>query len=215
MIEIIPAILTNDPKELEEKIMPLEGKVRRVQIDIVDGNLVDNRTVSPDVLGNLETSLLIDFQLVTKEPVDWLERCVKGQGDRIIGHVEGMTSQQEFMGRVVELGAKVGLALDLATPVSAIEENILANLDVVVLMSVPMGFGGQEFSTGVLAKVSELDKIRVQDHASFRICVDGGVKEDNIRSIVEAGADEVAVGRSLWEGDLIDNIKRLQEAAHL
>ncbi|MBI3290495.1 hypothetical protein HYZ78_03815 [Candidatus Microgenomates bacterium] len=194
MVQIIPAILTNDVNELREKLELLNGVVERVQIDIIDGVYADNKTILPDILMEIETGLLIDFHLMTKEPVDWVERCVRGLADRIFGQIEQMSSQNEFIGRVQEVGVKVGLALDLDTPVEKIEPEVFLNLDAVLVMSVAAGFGGQEFDARVLDKIKKLDAIRSRDSTPFRICVDGGINENNIREIVAAGADEVAVG---------------------
>ncbi len=221
MVQIIPAILTNDTKELEEKIKILEELrvkdpelCRRVQIDIVDGVFANNKTILPDVLEGIETNLLIDFQLMTKEPKEWVERCVRGLADRIFGHVERMSSQLDFIGKVQEVGVKVGLALDLETPVSAIERVLFNNLDAVLVMSVKAGFGGNEFDSRVLEKIRQLDEIRARDDTPFRICVDGGINEENIARIVQAGADEVAVGAHLFTEELESHIRKLQEIAY-
>ena len=214
MIDIIPAILTADSKELEEKLKQIEGRVQSVQIDIVDGMFVQNRTIFPDLLEKVDTNLLIDFHLMTKEPIDWVEHCIRGMADRIFGHIEQMTSQPDFVGKVQEVGAKVGLALDLGTPISAIDAVLFQNLDAILVMSTKAGFGGGEFDRGVLEKIRKLDQIRIRDDTPFRICVDGGINEDNIKEVVAAGADEVAVGRMLFEGDLVANIKRLQGVAY-
>lgn len=219
MIEIIPSLLTNDPKELEEKIQVLESIVkrtegpelcRRIQVDIVDGVFADNHTVMPDVVGQIETSLLVDFHLMTKEPIDWVERCVAGQAERIIAQVEQMSSQRDFIGRIVAIGTKVGLAIDLDTPVDVLDGTILTSLDVVLLMSVKAGFGGQAFDSGAIEKVRRLKGLRSKGSASFRICVDGGVDEGNIVEVVRAGADEVSIGNRLFEGDMEENIKMMQ-----
>lgn len=214
MVQIIPAILTNDPKELEEKIKLLEGIAERIQIDIIDGVFADNKTIIPDVLGEFETNLLIDFQLMTKEPIDWVEHCVRGIADRIFGHVEMMSSQIDFIGKVQEVGAKVGLALDLATPVSAIDKIIFNNLDAVLVMSVKAGFGGHEFDTRVFDKIKILNQIKTRDNTLFKICVDGGVNEENIKQIVEVGADEVAIGAHLFKEEIEKHIKKLQQAVY-
>lgn len=214
MVYVIPAILTNDPKELVEKMRALEGIAKRVQIDIVDGVFANNKTVLPDVISSIETDLLLDFHLMTKEPTDWVERCVEGQADRIVGHIEKMTSQRDFVGKVSAVGAKVGLALDLETPVSAVEGAIMNNLDVVLVMSTKAGFGGQDFDGGALGKIKQLNEIRARDNTPFRICADGGINEDTIRQVVEAGADEVAIGVHLFTEDLEGHIKKLREAAY-
>lgn len=214
MLEVIAAILTDDSLELQAKLAALEGKVGRVQVDIVDGQFAKNKTIMPDVLQDFETSASLDFQLMTREPVDWIERCVRGMADRIFGHVEMMASQRDFVGKVSEFGLKVGLALDLPTPVSQIEPEILNNLDAVLVMSVKAGFGGQKFDPSALKKVRELDEIRVRDDTPFRICVDGGINEKNIAQVRRAGADEVAIGAHLFAEEITAHLQKLQRAAH-
>ncbi len=228
MVEIIPAILTNDIKEVEEKIRLVERaslaedsprgeagvESRRVQIDIVDGVFADNRTIEPDVLGKIDTDLNLDFHLMTNEPIDWVERCVRGMADRIIGQVEMMSDQIAFIGKVQEVGLQVGLAIDLDTPVSALDPTILTNLDVVLVMAVKAGFGGQKFDPRALEKIKELDELRLRDKTPFRICVDGGETEDTTNDTHFAGADEIVIGKRIFEGDLAENIKKMQEAAH-
>lgn len=212
MMEIIPAILTNNPKELQEKIALIEGKVKRVQIDIIDGVFANNKTVGLEVLEGLETKLLIDVQLMVKEPVDWIEKSVRAMADRIIGQVEMMSDQAEFVRRVQDVAHSVGLAIDLDTPVSAIDPLLLPNLDVVLVMSVKAGFGGQEFSEIAIEKIRELDEMRKSDMLNFRICVDGGINSENINSVADAGADEVVVGHSLFEGEIEENLEKLRQA---
>ncbi len=214
MVEIIPAILTNDIREIEEKLARAEGIVERVQIDIVDGVYAANRTIDPSFLANIETDLKLDFHLMTKEPVDWVERCVRGGADRVIAQIEKMSDQIAYVGKVEEVGLEVGLAVDLETPISLLDPTILTNLDVVLVMAVPAGFGGQKFDTRVLKKIKKLDEIRVRDDSPFRICVDGGETEGVIDETHFAGADEVVVGRRIFEGDLAANIERFQKAAH-
>lgn len=214
MVEIIPAILTNDIREIEEKLSRAEGIVKRIQIDIVDGQFAANRTIDPSSLENIETDLNLDFHLMTKDPLSWVERAVRGGADRIIGQIEGMTDQVEFIGKLAQVGLSVGLAIDLGTAVSALDPTIITNLDVVLVMAVKAGFEGQKFDLSALLKVNELDKIRVRDDTPFKICVDGGINEDNIKKVVKAGADEVVIGSRIFDGDLTENIRRFQEAAH-
>jgi len=214
MVEIIPAILTNDIREIEEKLSRAEGIVKRIQIDIVDGQFAANRTIDPSSLENIETDLNLDFHLMTKDPLSWVERAVRGGADRIIGQIEGMTDQVEFIGKLAQVGLSVGLAIDLGTAVSALDPTIITNLDVVLVMAVKAGFEGQKFDLSALLKVNELDKIRVRDDTPFKICVDGGINEDNIKKVVKAGADEVVIGSRIFDGDLTENIRKFQEAAH-
>lgn len=208
MVEVIPAILTGDIREIQDKIARAEGVVKRVQIDIIDGQFVDNRTVDPSALEVIDTDIELDFHLMTKEPVDWVEKAARGGADRIIGQIEKMSDQIGYLGKVQELGLEAGLALDLDTPVSQLDLTILPNLDAVLLMAVKAGFSGQDFDNQVLEKIKALREIRVRDNAAYRICVDGGVLPENVGKINSAGADEVAVGKRLFEGDLEANIEK-------
>jgi ribulose-phosphate 3-epimerase len=214
MIQIIPSILTNSPEELRELLGRCEGVVDRVSIDIIDGKFAKNKTIEPDILFDLDTNLKIDFQLMVIEPVNWIEKCVRGQADRIIGHVERMENQIDFVGKVQEIGASVGLALDLPTPVSSLDATILNNLDVVLVMSVEAGFGGQKFDKKALEKIKELDEIRSRDDTPYRIHDDGGVTLELVDDTHFSGADEVSIGRRLFEGDLAENLEKFQKAAH-
>lgn len=221
MIEIIPAILTDNVTDLKQKLASVdeavsvnEANVKRVQIDVIDGVYVDNKTVDPANMLGIETDLALDFHLMVKEPINWVEKCARAGGDRIIGQIEMMSSQKDFVGRVQEEGLYVGLAVDLETPISSLDSLILNNLDVVLLMAVKAGWGGQKFDPKVISKIKELDEIRVRDKTPFRICVDGGETEDVIDQTHFAGADEVAVGKRVILGDITENIQRLETAAH-
>lgn len=220
MVEIIPSLLTSDPEELRRMIDEVNrarlasGEPRRIHIDIIDGKFADNRTINPKELGNIESGLKYGYHLMVKEPKNWIKSCVRGSADRIIGHIEIMNNQIEFVGKVKKVGADVGLAIDLATEVGKVDSAALNNLDVIIIMSVSAGFGGQKFSEKSLDKVRELNKIRARDNMAFRICVDGGISEENIGKLVKAGADEVSIGRRIFKGDLKENLDRLVKVAH-
>lgn len=214
MVKVIPAILSSNPLEVEALLRRAEEIVDRVQIDIIDGQFAQNKTIDPSVLDNFDTDLLLDFHLMTKEPIDWVERAVRAGADRIIGQVEQMGSQVDFVGKVSEVGLSVGLAIDLETPISALDPTILNNLDVVLVMAVKAGFGGQKFEPRALEKIEKLEEIKVRDDNPFKICVDGGETPDTIDDTRIAGADEVVIGRSLFAGDLAANIDRFIKAAY-
>jgi ribulose-phosphate 3-epimerase len=214
MIQIIPSILTNNPVELKEMLARGEEASDRVSIDIIDGKFADNKTIDPRALSNLEFNTNLDFQLMVVEPINWVERCARVGVDRIIGHIEKMKDQVEFVGRVQEVGASVGLAIDLDTPISKLDDTILTNLDVVLVMGVSAGFGGQKFDSSTLSKVRKLDEIRSRDQTPYKIHIDGGVRLDNIYKIRQAGADEVSVGRLLFKGDIKENIENFTKKAY-
>lgn len=214
MIEIIPSILTNSKTEAKNLISRSEGVAGRVHIDIIDAKFVDNKTIEPSALSDLDTHLLIDYHLMVDDPVNWLEQCVRGQADRVIGQIEMMSDQIEFVKKCQEHGFKVGFGLDLKTDVSAIDETILKDLDVVLIMSVKAGWGGQEFHPEVLEKVTKLVQTKLEDNTPFKICVDGGETLNTLDETKLAGADEVIVGRRLFEGDLKTNIEKFTKAAN-
>lgn len=214
MVDIIPSILTNSATEALEELSICEDVVKRVQIDIVDGVFAGNKTIDPSNLGRPETSLALDFHLMVKDPVNWVEKCANAGADRIIGQIEMMESQMEFLERVQLTNLRVGLAIDIDTPVSDLDPTILNNLDVVLVMSVKAGWGGQKFDDRAIKKIKELDEIRVRDSTPFRICVDGGETESVIDDTHFAGADEVAIGKRLFEGNIAENIIKFQRAAH-
>jgi len=141
-----------------------------------------------------------------------VEKCAQAGAERIIGQVEVMTSQMEFVAKVQEVGLKVGLALDIKTPVEALDRTVLNDLDLVLLMGYPAGKGGQAFDRSVLKKVGELVELRKGDITPFRIAVDGGVSEENIRELAGLGVDEVAVGERLFiGGEIQENLEILKE----
>lgn len=215
MIKVIPAILVSNTDQLKEMLIRIEeAGVERVQIDVVDGVYEDNKTIDPIIFKDVETNLLLDFHLMVKEPINWIEKCVLAGADRIIGQIEQMSSQVEFVGKVTEVGAKVGLALDLDTPVNKLDSVILTNLDVVLVMSVAAGFGGQKFDESVLDKIKKIDEIRERDDTPYLICDDGGITFENIDDVRVAGVDEVCVGRRLFKGDIAVNIKKYVRAAY-
>lgn len=207
MLNIIPSILTDSSAEAFDLISKCEGVVDRIHIDIIDGQFANNKTVYPEIFQDLNTALMIDYHLMVKKPINWLEKCLLGQVDRVIAQVEMMEDQLAFVTKATELGMQVGLAIDLDTPVSSIDETILTDLDVVLVMSVKAGFGGQQFHPEALEKVKQLVEIAKQDATPFKICVDGGETLDTIDDTIEAGADEVSIGRRLFDGDLAVNVE--------
>ncbi len=213
MLEVIPTVLTSDPQEFKQLINQAEEVVDRVQVDVIDGQFADNKTVNPSVFETIETNLKLDFHLMTKEPADWVERTIRAMADRVIGQIEMMESQVEFVEKVIEKGALAGLAVDLKTPIFEIDPEALPKLDVILLMAVPAGFGGQKFDKKVIEKIELLDKARKKEKLNFKICIDGGVTMSVVKSLEKAGVDEVSVGKLLYKGDLKENIKKFKEAA--
>lgn len=213
MLEIIPSILSSDPNEARSLLSLCQGNVARAHIDIIDGIFANNKTVDPLVFRDVDTSVLLDYHLMVKEPINWIEKCITSHAERIIGQVEMMDNQTKFIETCIENGVKSGLALDLPTQVSALSLDVLSKVDVVLVMSVRAGFGGQEFDESSLPKIEELAEIRDREGFSYKICDDGGVTMDTIALTRGEGIDEVAIGRRLFHGDLVENIDHFQKAA--
>jgi len=211
MVEVIPAILTNDPNEARELLQKTEGHVNRVQIDIIDNIFAENKTVDPSVFEETFPTVKLDYHLMVKEPINWIERSIRGQADRIIGHIEMMENQMEFVNRIHEFGLSAGLAVDLPTPVIELNSESLSQVEVVIVLSVKAGFGGQEFDEKAFEKIEKLNKVRTEYNLDFKICVDGGVTKDRVKKLISLGVDEISIGRSLFKGNLGDNIKAIHE----
>lgn len=214
MIQIIPGPLSKTYNEIVSYIEQSEDVVERFHVDIVDCVFADNQTVLPEDLQDIHTRLFLDYHLMVKEPIDWVDRSINGHADRIIGHIEMMGNQVEFVHRVTEEGFKVGLAIDIDTPVLAIEPDILGELDVVLIMCVKAGFGGQKFQKDSLKKIEEVAKLRQKENAAFYICVDGGETLETVGDVYKAGSDEVVIGKRLFDGDFATNRDRFLEAAY-
>lgn len=214
MIDIIPSILTDSPKKFANLLNQAKN-TKRIHVDIIDGKFVDNKTIEPSILNSTNTSSLLDFHLMVVNPIAWVERCVQVCADRIIGHVEKMDDQGKFIDTVHENNTKAGLAIDLGTKVSELDLEILGKVDVVLVMSVKVGYGGQKFDERALDVIVELSKLRnIKNHA-FRICDDGGITIENIDDSHFLGVNEVVIGRKIFKGDIDANILRYQTKAHI
>lgn len=184
---------------------------KRIQIDIIDGVFSNGKTIEPILLKDYDLSFEVDYHLMVKDPINWVEKCVTGQGDRIIGEVEMMNDQMEFIKKVQAVGLEVGLALDLETSPEVLSDEVLQSLDVVLLMSRKAGFESHTFELSTFDKIKEIvDKRNILSHR-FKICIDGGVTDQLIADLAKAGVDEAIVGRRIFEGDLAENIKELAE----
>lgn len=211
-IEVVPSILTDVPDLACEYMKQANGISRRIHVDIIDGVFADNKTILPEALLEVDTKLLVDFHLMVNEPVNWIEKCIRAGADRIIGQVEMMTDQFEFISRVQEVGASPGLAVDIDTPISAIEKNLLGDLDLVLVMSVPAGFGGQKFHTEALDKLKLLAIMR-KNEIDYVLADDGGITFEYMDDLAEIKVDEAVIGSRIFEGDLGKNIHAYEKSA--
>jgi len=206
-MEIIPTILTKDPIEAREKLDEIRGIAPWVQVDIIDGIFVPNKTIGLEVLEEERGGLKLEIHLMVSQPAGWLGRCQQILTDRVVAQVEMMNNINDFFLKATNLGMEVGLALDLETPVEKIPQDLYSQLDLVLLMAVKAGQGGQNFDPKVLEKIK---KIRGIVGDLVEIGVDGGLNEENIVKCKKEGATVFYVGKAFWEyPDLEERYQKL------
>ncbi|MGH9392194.1 MAG: ribulose-phosphate 3-epimerase, partial [Vicinamibacteria bacterium] len=173
-----------------------------IHVDVMDGHFVPNLTIGPLVVEAVRrsTKLPLDVHLMIEEPERYIDEFRKAGADWISVHVEACPHLHRTIQQIREAGARPSVAVNPATPVSAVEP-VLADVDQILLMSVNPGFGGQAFIESVLGKVRELRE-RI-DRAGYRavIEVDGGIKVDNIGRLAEAGAEVFVAGTTIFQSD--------------
>ena len=206
MKKIIPAILTNDPGDLKNKLDQIKGLTDWVHIDIMDGKFVNNVSVSLTDLANIQTNLFIEAHLMVLNPENYFTDCEQASVQRIIFHIEATSDAQSILQKMAHFDFQKGLALNPETAAENVNA-YLDQIDVVLCMGVHAGFSGQEFILEILEKVSHI-KQRVPQ---IKIGVDGGIKLSNIQQIAQAGSDYCAVNSALFETkDIKKSLKELQ-----
>jgi len=202
---ICPVILSHSLSEVQDQVNKVKSvpEIEKVQIDIIDGDFADNATISPFVLTKVDFGdISIDLHLMVREPVELLEEIEllkdKIQFRSIIAQVERMSSQEEFIKLVKEMNYQVGLSLNVFTPLSAVEPDSWKQINQLQLLSVEAGFQGQKINKSVYKKLSKCKK-KINDHAySVEILVDGGIKLDNAKKLIDCGVNELVIGSALW-----------------
>jgi ribulose-phosphate 3-epimerase len=199
---LAPSILTADFGHLADEIAAAEaGGAGLFHLDVMDGHFVPNLTIGPLVVEAIDkmTGLPLDVHLMIERPDAYVERFAKAGADMISIHQEAVPHLHRTVQLIRDCGAAPGVALNPATPIGVIED-ILADVDYVLLMSVNPGFGGQRFIPSVMAKVGAL-RARLDALGSrARIEVDGGVGPDNIVALREQGADILVAGSAVFDG---------------
>lgn len=233
-IKIYPSILAGDFGNLGQEARRLEeAGADAIHLDVMDGHFVPNITMGPQIVAavNRSTDLFLDVHLMIYNPFDYVERFVEAGADRITFHFEATEDVEETLQYIRRCGIQAGLAFNPETSVSMIPK-YLDKCDMILLMTVNPGFGGQEFIGDVLEKVKftrdVCDKLTIRaggivpktksdSHDNlppFDIQVDGGINQHNVRQCVEAGANIIVAGSSLFkELDLKQAIHDLRAAA--
>ncbi len=213
--KIAPSILSADFSKLGDEINAVEAAgADYIHIDVMDGHFVPNITIGPLIVSAARkvTKLPLDVHLMIEKPDNFIEEFASAGSDIITVHAEACRHLNRTIALIKEKGAKAGVSINPATPVGVLD-CVLDDVDLLLVMSVNPGFGGQSFIEGALGKVSELRKTldaRGLNHVELE--VDGGVKTDNIGRIAEAGADVFVAGSAIFgKGDykgIIAEMKR-------
>jgi ribulose-phosphate 3-epimerase len=216
MVEIAPSILSADFTRLAEEISAIEsGGATVLHFDVMDGRFVPNITVGLPVLKSVRkfTRMTIDCHLMIVEPSKYAAEFVKAGADMVSVHVEADYHLHRTLTAIREAGGKAGIAINPATPLSALEE-VLPYADFVLLMSVNPGFGGQKFIPTSVDKLRRLRRMIDERGLATRIEIDGGIDAGNIGKIVESGAEIVVAGSAVFgKENPTEAVRELLDAA--
>ena len=214
-IQISPSILSADFSQLGNEIKRLEeGGADMIHVDVMDGHFVPNLTIGPPVIKALrkQCSIKFDVHLMISPVHKYIEAYSDAGADIITIHPEATDNLEESILKIKSLNKKVGVSLNPETKIDLIID-YLEKIDLVLIMSVNPGFGGQKFMPEVLDKVRELKKIQSKNNLNFDIEIDGGINFDNCQSAIEAGANILVSGTTVFKsnnGDIKKNINLLK-----
>ena len=205
MAQLAPSILAADFTKLAQQIRLAEmGGADKIHCDIMDGHFVPNITFGPIIVeaARRATKLPLDVHLMIKNPDKYLEDFIKAGASSITVHQEEVVHLDRTLNRIKELGAKAGVAINPSTPVSTLTE-VAQLADLVLVMSVNPGFGGQTFIHNSLKKIQQAVALRKEANANYLIEIDGGISNKNIKTVLDAGCDIFIVGSSVFKEENI------------
>ena len=214
-IQISPSILSADFSQLGNEIKKLsEAGADMIQGDVMDGHFVPNLTIGPPVIKDLKkySSIPFDVHLMISPVHQYIEAYAEAGADIITIHPEATDHLENSIKKIKQFNKKVGVSLNPETKIDLIED-ILNQVDLVLIMSVNPGFGGQKFIPEVLDKIKELKKIKEKEKMAFDIEIDGGINFDNCKSAIDAGANILVSGTTVFksnDGDIKKNINLLK-----
>ncbi|KMY49402.1 ribulose-phosphate 3-epimerase [Peribacillus loiseleuriae] len=213
MVKIAPSILSANFAKLGEEIKDVErGGADYIHVDVMDGHFVPNITIGPLIVDAIRpiTDLPLDVHLMIEAPDRYVEAFAKAGADYITVHVEACPHLHRTIQLIKSFGVKAGVVLNPATPVSSIK-HIIEDIDLVLLMTVNPGFGGQKFIHAVLPKISEVKEMANALNPELEIEIDGGVNEETAKLCIEHGATVLVAGSAIYnENDRALAIKKLR-----
>ncbi len=209
---IAPSVLSLDYSKFETQVAILNEEVEWLHFDVMDGHFVPNISFGPDILKAFKkaTNLYLDVHLMISDPLFYLESFYKSGASGITFHYEALNSDEEclkLIGEIKKLGLKAGMSIKPNTDVRVLDK-FLNDLDVILIMSVEPGFGGQKFMDSAYDKISYLQKFKSNYH--YLIEVDGGVNDANAQRLKEIGTDIIVAGSFVFKGDIKENLNRLK-----
>jgi ribulose-phosphate 3-epimerase len=213
MKQIAPSILSADFSRLGEEIKAVEkAGADLIHVDVMDGHYVPNITIGPGVVSSLRkaTGLPFDVHLMIEDPDRYIDAFVDAGSNIITVHAEAVIHLHRTVQTIKEKGVKVGVSLNPSTPLACVEE-ILPDIDLLLIMTVNPGFGGQKFISGMLPKIRKARELAQTRGLKMAIEVDGGVTAENIGTLAEAGADIFVAGAAIFGSpSYSDTINRMK-----
>lgn len=203
MIKLAPSILSADFARLLEDVKKVEkAGCEYLHIDVMDGHFVPNITLGPGVIKSLrkDVNMVFDAHLMIENPDNYIKEFVDAGCDIIVVHQEACKHLHRTIQNIKSYNVKVGVALNPATPIENIK-HVLDDIDMVLIMTVNPGFGGQSFIDNTISKIKELKSIIDSKNLNIDIQVDGGIKPENVQKVVSAGANVIVAGSAIFNSD--------------